>query len=50
MGLLLLMSTPTSAAPSGGDKTGFAYHLVFYGDIRFEAMALDIEQIITEVL
>jgi hypothetical protein len=49
MGLLLLMSTPTSAA-SGGDKTGFAYHLVYYGDIRFEAIALSIEQIITEVI
>lgn len=49
MGLLLLMSTP-AAPPSGGDSAEFAYHLVFYGDIRFEAIALNVQQVITEVL
>jgi len=50
MSLLLLLSTPTSAAPSGGDSAELAYHLVFYGDIRFEAIAFNVQQIITEVL
>lgn len=50
MGLLLLLSTPTSAAPSGGDSAEFAFHLVFFGDIRFEAISLNVQQIITEVL
>ena len=50
MGLLLLMSTSAAPPPSGGDSAEFAYHLVYYGDIRFEAIAFNVQQIITEVL
>ena len=44
---LVVSSAPP---PSGGDSAELAYHLVFYGDIRFEAIALNVQQIILEVL
>lgn len=49
MGLLLLQGAAASN-PVSSDNAEFAYHLVFFGEIRFEAITFNVNQIIAEVL
>lgn len=50
MGLLLLQGAAASNPPVSSDNAEFAYHLVFFGEIRFDAIRFNVQQIIAEVL